>query len=69
MVRCSASGYASSDHSAWQRTSSQAFSSVKLPKRRCSAYCHRRRRLSCTFFSTIPFSQSLATLQKSGSNR
>ena len=52
-----------------QRSASQVLSSSKLPKRRCPASIQMRRRLSCTFFSTTPFSQQEATLQKSGSNR
>lgn len=39
------------------------------PKRRVAASIQMRLRLSCTFFSTTPFSQPEATLQKSGSNR
>ena len=34
-----------------------------------AASCQMRSRLSWTFFSTTPFSQPEATLQKSGSNR
>ena len=47
----------------------QALSSAKLPKRRLVASIQIRRRLSCTFFSTTPFSHPAATLQKSGSYR
>jgi hypothetical protein len=43
--------------------------SVKDPKRCLAASIQMRRRLSCTFFSTRPFSQPAATLQKSGSYR
>jgi len=34
-----------------------------LPKRICRASIQTRRGLSCTFFSTTPFSQPEATLQ------
>jgi hypothetical protein len=56
-------------HSARQRSPSQALSSTKEPKRRRPASIQMSRRLSCTFFSTRPFSQPEATLQKSGSYR
>lgn len=49
------------------RNTHQALSSVKLPNLIWAAQVQMRRRLSCTFFSTTPFSQPLATLQKSGS--
>ena len=48
---------------------SQALSSAKLPNLCCCASSQMRLRLSCTFFSTTPFSQPLATLQKSASKR
>ena len=68
-VNCRWMGCAVSAHTDRQRSPSQAFSSVKEPKRRVAASIQIRRRLSWTFFSTTPFSQPEATLQKSGSNR
>ena len=65
----SCSGWRTSSHSARQRSPSQALSSVKLPNFTLFASIQIRRRLSCTFFSTTPFSQPDATLQKSASNR
>ena len=58
-----------SDHKALQRAPNQALSSMKLPNLMLAASCQMRRRLSCTFFSTTPFSHPEATLQKSGSNK
>lgn len=68
-LNCSCSGWRTSSHSARHRSASQAFNSVKLPNLSLAASIQMRRRLSCTFFSTTPFSQPEATLQKSGSTR
>ncbi len=65
--RCCGCGV--SAHTALQRSASHALSSAKLVNLRSRASSHTRRRLSCTFFSTTPFSQPEATLQKSASNR
>jgi predicted NUDIX family NTP pyrophosphohydrolase len=43
---------------------SQALSSSNERQSICCAWIHIRRRLSWTFFSTTPFSQPLATLQR-----
>jgi hypothetical protein len=69
MLKPACSGWLICCHSSRQRVPSQALSSSKLPQRRWVASSHTRRRLSCTFFSTMPFSQPLATLQKSASIR
>lgn len=53
----------------WHRSASHALSSANDPKRLVPASIQMRLRLSCTFFSTTPFSHPDATLQKSGSNR
>ena len=52
-----------------QRAPSQAFSSSRFAQRRSVASRQIWRRRSWTFFSTMPFSQPLATLQNSGSKR
>ena len=68
-LNCLCSGWRRSAHNDRQRSASQAFNSTNEPKRRSLASIQMRRRLSCTFFSTTPFSQPEATLQKSGSYR
>jgi hypothetical protein len=59
----------SSCKSVRQRANTQTLSSANELNRSLDASCQIRRRLSYTFFSTTHFSQSLATLQKSVSNR
>jgi hypothetical protein len=68
-LNCACSGCPISAHSARHRAPSQALTSTNEPKRCWPASIQIRRRLSCTFFSTTPFSQPEATLQKSASNR
>ena len=68
-VNCLCSGCGVSAHIERQRSANQALSSTNEPKRFVPASIQMRLRLSCTFFSTTPFSQPEATLQKSGSNR
>lgn len=68
-VNCLWIGCTVSDHTERHRSPSHALSSVNDPKRLLAASIQIRLRLSCTFFSTTPFSQPEATLQKSGSNR
>ena len=52
-----------------RQVSNQALSSPKWLNLCFLASDQTRRRASCTFFSTTPFSQPEATLKKSGSNR
>ena len=59
-LNCLCSGCRTSAHSARPRSTTQALSSVNEPKRFLPASIQMRRRLSCTFFSTTPFSQPLA---------
>ena len=63
------SGWRSSLQQSRQRWPNQALSSSKVFHVSFWAASQMRLRLSCTFFSTTPFSHPEATLQKSASNR
>ena len=56
-------------YKARQRAAGQVLSSSKLSHLRVCASIKMRLLLPRTIFCTTPFSQPLATLQKSGSNR
>ena len=56
-------------HGSQSGKSAQALSVARSGQRRSAASRQMPRRRSCTFFSTMPFSQPAARLQNSGSNR